>query len=248
MKLSVQCYTVRDLIEKDLWGTLAALKGLGLNFIEIGGTFGVETNEFRRRLDELGLEVSANHANITQLTTEMAQVIDENLAVGSRAVILSSVGRDRYGKGWASVAHELEPIGAQLRDAGLKFGYHNHAFEFALENGKPGLDILYDTADPLLVGAQIDTYWVAYGGADPAAYIRKMKGRAPHVHVKDGILGGDPNFVEVGYGELNWDEIVSACSEAGVEYTAIELDTCPHEPIESVRMSVDFLRSKGIIE
>jgi sugar phosphate isomerase/epimerase len=248
MKLSAQCYTVRDDIERDLWGTLAAMRSLGLNYIEIGGTFGVEAKEFEERLGDIGLEVSANHANLAQLTTAIDAVIEENLAVGSRAVILSSVGKDLYGQGWATVARTLEPIGARLKEVGLGFGYHNHAFEFALEGGRPGLDILYETADPTLLTAQIDTYWAAYGGADPAAYIRKVKGRVPHVHLKDGILGGEPHFVEVGQGELKWQEILDACQESGVEFGAIELDICPRQPLESLKMSVDYLRGSGAFD
>ena len=69
------------------------------------------------------------------------------------------------------------------------------------------------------------------------------------VHFKDGKLGGpDPYWMEVGYGELKWDPIIEACYESNVEIASIELDVCPHEPIESVRMSVEFLRGKGITE
>jgi sugar phosphate isomerase/epimerase len=143
----------------------------------------------------------------------------------------------------------MEAIGGKIRAAGLQFCYHNHAFEFKPEGGKPGLDVLYETADPNLVLAQIDTYWVAYGGGDPASYIKKLKGRIPQVHFKDGKIGGpDPYFCEVGQGELQWDGIIAACKEVNVEFVSIELDTCPHEPLESVRMSVEYIRGKGISE
>jgi sugar phosphate isomerase/epimerase len=127
------------------------------------------------------------------------------------------------------------------------FAYHNHAFDFALENGKPGLDVLYESSDPQAVQAQIDTYWVAYGGSDPAAYIRKLRGRVPLVHLKDGTLGGDkPVFLEPGEGELDWSNILAACEESGVEFGAIELDVCPRDPFVSARACVEFFRHAGL--
>jgi len=247
VKLSAQVYTVRDYIEKDLWGTLAEMHDLGLDYVEIGGTFGLAAKELKIGLDGLGLKANATHANIEQLEGETDRIIEECMVLEIPAVVLSSIGKAHYERGWTAVARELEPIGRKLKDAGLHFAYHNHAFEFRPENGKPGLDILYETSDPALVGAQIDTYWVAYGGGDPAAYLRKLKGRVKHCHLKDGKLGGpQPHFLEVGQGDLDWDDILAACRETGVEFGAIEQDTCERDSLESLRMSVDFLRSKGM--
>jgi sugar phosphate isomerase/epimerase len=248
MKLSVQCYTLRDDFAKDVWGTFKALRNLGLNYVEIGGTYGMPARDLKAGLDDLGLRVSANHVGIQDLESKLDEVIDENLTLGNMCIVLPWIGEDRYGKGWGLFAKELEPIGAKIRAAGMTFAYHNHNFEFKLENGKPGLDVFYETADPKLIAAQIDTYWVAYGGGDPAAYIRKLKGRLPQIHCKDGKLGGEPLWLEVGQGELDWDGILAAARESNVEVASIELDVCPRPPIESVKMSVEFLRSRGVSE
>ncbi len=247
MRLSAQCYTVRDHIAADLWGTLASMRDIGLRYVEIGGTFGVPVDEFKQGLDRLDLKVNANHKSLGDLQDNLGAVIEECRTLAIPCVVLSSVGREQYEKGWAAVARTIEPIGAKLRAAGILFAYHNHAFEFQAENGRPGLDILYENADTRLVTAQIDTYWVAYGGADPAAYLRKLTGRVKHCHLKDGRLGGsEPHFLEIGQGDLDWDDILAACGEAGVEFGAIEQDTCDRNTLESLRISVDFLRAKGL--
>jgi len=249
MKLAVQCYTLRDNFAKDPWGTFQALKNLGINYVEIGGTYGVPAKELRDGLDKMGLKVSANHVGIDQLERDLNAVIDENKTVGNKCIVIPWIGEDRWGKGWGKFAKEVEPIAAKLKAAGFQLCYHNHSFEFKLENGRPGLDVFYEAADPNLVLAQIDTYWVAFGGGDPVAYIKKLKGRLPQVHLKDGnIKGPDAYWTEVGYGDLNWDPILAACKESNVEVGSIEIDTCPHEPIESVRMSVEFLKSKSAWE
>jgi sugar phosphate isomerase/epimerase len=249
MKLAVQCYTVRDKMENDLWGTLAAIRGLGLSYIEGGGTFGLPADEFKKGLDKLELKVSGNHASLDQLENGFDQVVQDNKTLETKNVVLSSVSKDVYEKGWGTVAKRLDLIGARLKDAGFRFSYHNHAFEFAREAGQPGLEILYAESDPTLVNSQLDTYWVAFGGGDPVTWIKKMKGRAPTVHLKDGKVGGsDPDFLEVGQGDLDWNGILAACDESNVEFGAIEQDTSRRDTLESLKMSVEFLRGKGIAE
>ncbi len=249
MKLSVQCYTVREALSQDLWGTFAALREIGLNYVEIGGDYGVSPSEMKAGLDKIGLKVSASHANMDELENHFQKVVDDNQIYDNSYVVLSSVNKAKYSQGWEVVAKELEVIGAKLTAEGFKFAYHNHAFEFRLQDGKPGLDILYANSDPKLLEAQLDTYWVAFGNADPAAYIRNLKGRVTHVHLKDGKLGvEEPHFLEIGQGDLNWDDILAACQETGVEFGSIEQDLCARPELESVKISVDFLRSHGISE
>ncbi|MDR3691151.1 MAG: sugar phosphate isomerase/epimerase [Fimbriimonas sp.] len=249
MKLSIQCYTVRQAMERDVWGTFRSLKAMGLNYVEIGGSYGPTPKELKNGLDDIGMGISACHVGMSELESQFDKIVEDNLLYGSGCIVLASVGRAKYSQGWQVVAKELEEYGARFKEVGFKFAYHNHSFEFQLQDGKPGLDILYDSSDPSLLMAQIDTYWVAYGNADPAAYLRKLRGRVPYIHVKDGKLGGDePRFLEVGNGDLNWDDILAACKESGVEFAAIEQDLCERPELESAKISVDFLRSKGVVD
>lgn len=247
MKLSMQMYTVRDAYASDPWGTLRNLRGLGLDYVEIGGTLDLAASEYKRRLDEIGLKVSGNHVSVSRLESDFDGVVQENLALENRFVTVSTVDRSLWEQGWRVVAKKLEGFGRRLAGSGLVLSYHNHAFEFALENGRPGLEVLYDAAAPDFVKAQIDTYWVAFGGKDPAETIRNLAGRVPTVHLKDGKVGGDqPVFLEAGEGDLDWDGILAACAESGVEFGAIEIDVCPRDPQESARACVEFFQARGI--
>ena len=81
--------------------------------------------------------------------------------------------------------------------------------------------------------------------------IKKLAGRLPCVHFKDYaiIRGGDPavQFTSVGNGNLDWDEIIPACEEAGVKYVLIEQDNCfGKDPFECLKSSFEFLKSKGL--
>jgi sugar phosphate isomerase/epimerase len=93
----------------------------------------------------------------------------------------------------------------------------------------------------------LDTYWVQHGGGDPAAWILKLKGRMPVIHLKDMVIADkQQTMAEVGEGNLNWPAILSACQEAGVEWYAVEQDICRRNPFESLAISYRNLKAMGL--
>lgn len=70
----------------------------------------------------------------------------------------------------------------------MRFGYHNHNFEFTETlNGKKVYDIILDNTDPLLVVQQLDMGNLYGTGADAYEIIQKHPGRFVSLHVKDEI-------------------------------------------------------------
>jgi len=129
---------------------------------------------------------------------------------------------------------------------GLSVGYHNHSFELEKFGAKTGLAILFDESDAALT-AEIDTYWIQHGGGNPGAWIRRVAGRSPLVHLKDMVIAeGKPVMAEVGEGNLDWPDILAACREAGVEWYIVEQDHCRRDPFDSLAMSLQNLREMGI--
>ncbi len=81
----------------------------------------------------------------------------------------------------------------KLAQAGLSFSYHNHSFEFVKFAGRTGLEILFEDSDARYLQAELDTYWVQHGGADPVAWIRRLDGRIPVIHLKDMVMLPPPS-------------------------------------------------------
>lgn len=242
MRLSVQLYTVRDALTADVADTLAQLKEMGLDHVELAGTFGKSAEEWRSMLDDLGLTATGAHVGLDLLTGDLDAAIATAKTIGYSYVIIPWIGKKTYEAGWAAFGKSLSPIGKKLKDAALTLAYHNHAFEF--END--GLDSFYAAADPELVKAELDLAWVKIGGADPAAYIQKMAGRVPLVHLKDYDPSKTPQWQPAGKGIMDFDAILTTCKEVGVEVGTIELDESAGDPLDAVKESVEFFRGKGL--
>jgi sugar phosphate isomerase/epimerase len=98
------------------------------------------------------------------------------------------------------------------------------------------MDLLFFEGQKYL--AEVDVYWVQYGGGDPSEWIRKLAGRVPLVHMKDlGMVEGKQWTMEVGEGNMNFREILSACRDSSVEWFVVELDDCIRDSLDALRIS-----------
>ncbi|RZK00505.1 MAG: sugar phosphate isomerase/epimerase [Novosphingobium sp.] len=154
---------------------------------------------------------------------------------------------------WRRTAAQLNEKGAALRPLGVALGYHNHNMEFAQITDKTGgettgWDILVKETDPAAVHFEVDVGWVATAGLDPAAFLRRHRGRVAQLHVKDVAAGNATNFAlsmkpaEVGSGTLDWAKILPAAHAAGVRHFYVEQEPPFAIPrIEAARKGYAFL-------
>jgi sugar phosphate isomerase/epimerase len=144
----------------------------------------------------------------------------------------------RSEQGYRRFAVEATELASRLRPSGLKLVYHNHSHELERFGRQTGLETLFAAASPDALMAELDTYWLQHGGVNPAAWIRRFKHRAPLVHLKDmAVDQGKPVDAEIGEGNLDWVEILSACRDAGTEWLVVEQDEPRRDPMESVAIS-----------
>lgn len=250
--LAAQLYTVRDFTKtaEGLAETLRKVREIGYTAVQVSAIGPIAPAEVKALLQNEGLTVSNTHVPYDRLWNDLPAVIEEHRLWDCKHVAIGSLPQQYRGEGaegYRRFAREAGEVGRKLREAGLSFSYHNHAFEFARADGGTLLDIIYDETNPEHLQAEIDTYWVQYGGGDPAAWIRKVGGRMPVVHLKDmTIQENKPLMAEVGEGNLNWPAILDACREAGVEWYAVEQDICQRDPFESLAISHRNLAAMGL--
>ncbi|MFM9874390.1 MAG: sugar phosphate isomerase/epimerase family protein [Fimbriimonadaceae bacterium] len=243
MKISVQLYTIRSLMEKDFWGTLTRLSEAGFRNVELAGLGGHDAEEARIGFAERGLKPHSMHVDLNRVKTDQDALVQEAHTLGVGTVIVPWIDHNTFKGGWKEIAEVLTSLAKLYAEHDLKLGYHNHAFEFEKEGDRTGFEILWESAGPEVV-PEVDLFWVKKGGDDPIAWINKLTGRIKEAHFKDMDPKGE--FTEVGQGSMDWDGIIKAGKEAGLEYAIIENDSPKIDPLESVTKSREFLLSKGL--
>lgn len=240
--LAVQMYTLRDLTKDDMAGVLRQVNEIGYDGVELAGYGNLAPHEVKRTADELGLSIISLHVGWKVLQNLLPQIIEDCALFGNRFVAVSlSPQICTSAAEYSQAGRTLEVTGRRLSEVGVQLCHHNHAFEFEhkFDEGY-GFDLIYENSDPQWVQTEIDTYWVKKGGEDPAQYIRKYSGRAPLLHIKD--MAEDGSFAVVGTGVLDWDAILQAARESGVQAFIVEQDICPGNPLDSIRLSYENFR------
>jgi sugar phosphate isomerase/epimerase len=234
-RIALQLYTLRRSAAADFPGTLAEVARIGYRAVELAGLHGRAPDEIRAMLDRLGIRAVAAHVPLEHLETRPDESLNGLRVLGCSYAVLPSLPKERRAIGAAAAT--LNELGRRCAESGLRFGYHNHAFELASSSpgGETLLDRLIAATDPQLVAFELDVYWAAVGGADPAELIERHAGRIHLLHVKDVGSGGED--APVGEGTLEWPELLAASRAAGIRWYVVEQDE-PADPLADVETSL----------
>ena len=249
VQVALQLYTVRDEMAKDFLGTLERVAKMGYPAVELAGTGGLSAQELGRALDGLGLEVWGTHVGFDQLLNNLGELVAFNQAIGNRFLVCPGLPEERRrdADAYRRTAELYDQIGAKARAEGMVVGHHNHDGEFKTPGGKAGMDILIEGTQAENFGAELDVFWAAFAGVDPAAYIRRYPGRFPLLHIKDMAPGPERKFAEIGEGMLDFPAMFAAAEEVGgTQCYIVEQDQCyERSSLESVRISLENLKQWG---
>jgi sugar phosphate isomerase/epimerase len=250
--IGAQLYTLREFCKTipDIAQSLKKVAAIGYPAVQISGFGPVDPSEVAKVLKDTGLHCCATHVGWPRFLKELDAVIEEHKLWDCPHPAIGGLPKEYFNlDGLKRFLDELPPIAAKLATAGMDFSYHNHNHELIRHGEKTWLAMLYEQASPKILKAEIDTYWITAGGGDPAAWIRRLFGRQPLLHVKDMAMGPDrtPRFAEIGEGNLNWPAILQAARESGVRYLLVEQDLCyDRDPFESLAISYRNLKDMGV--
>ncbi len=246
-KIALQLYTVRDAAKEDLAGTLKKVREMGWEYVQWSGMeASLSAGKIREELDKAGLKAIAAHTGIEGFENDFEGQVKFWKTVGVTAVGPGGIGMETL-EVLQKNCKRLDAVGAKLREVGMKLTYHNHSHEFEKFESDPRTkeDILLESTTPGNVFAEFDVAWVLAANQDPAAYLRKYKGRSYTMHAKDyakNPKNGDNHLVALGTGDVNWPDVFAAAREAGVEWVVYEQDTCSEGVFEAAKISYDFLK------
>ena len=236
--IALQLYTIRALLQdaSQLGGVLGRVRDIGYRTVEVAGLGPGAVDRFGEEMRRSDLTACAAHVSYERLAADPESVAAECTDWGCQYVVVPAVPDTyRSADGYRRFASEAAELAERLRPSGLRLAYHNHAYELERYGGRTGLELVFEPGE---LDAELDTYWLQFGGVNPAAWIRKLKGRVPLVHLKDlAVVAGSPVDAPVGEGNLDWSDILNACSEAGTRWLVVEQDDPGDDPMEKIASS-----------
>src|SRR5690606_842654 len=241
--LGVQLYTFREEMLADAVGTLEKIAALGIKQIETarsrkGLYYGLTGKEMMRVCKGLGMTLRSGHV---ALDTDWKNTLDQAEASGQEYLICSSMPSEgQTVENYKSVAQAFNRAGEDAKQRGIKFGYHNHGYEFESHDGEVLYEVLLNHTDPDLVHMELDLGWVVAGGKDPLDYFKRFKGRFPLWHLKDMDLKKNIS-TEFGKGGLDIPLIIEHKKESGIKYIFLEQEEYASSPFESMAHNMKFM-------
>ncbi|PNI08487.1 sugar phosphate isomerase/epimerase [Arthrobacter sp. AFG7.2] len=243
MSYSLQLYTLRDAVAKDLPGTIRRVADIGFSQVE-PYNFVAMAKELGAALKDNGLTAPSGHAPL--LSQDQDEIFAAAKELGIGTVIDPFIPAER----WQS-AEDIQETAAQLNAAarkgagyGVRVGYHNHQWELeSMIEGRTALEYFADLLDPELV-LEVDTYWVAVGGQDPVDILTKLGDRVKLIHIKDGPLTTDTKAQQpAGQGKVPVLDVIAAATS--LEVGVVEFDDYAGDIFEGINESLSFLTATG---
>jgi sugar phosphate isomerase/epimerase len=268
--VGLQLYSVRAEMSKDPVGSLTQLAKMGYVFVEHANYinrkfYGYSATEFKKILDGLGLKMVSGHTVMGKQHWDEAkkdfsdswkQTVEDAGILQQKYVISPSMDasmRKTYDD-FKRYMDIFNKSGELCKKSGMKFGYHNHDFEFSEKlNGEKLFDIMMKSMDPELVVVQLDMGNLYNGGAVAIDIVKQYPGRFENIHVKDEIPGpgGNEKYIStiLGEGIVNTKQVVDLARKiGGTTCYIIEQESYGTKtPMECVKADLDVMKKWGYL-
>ncbi len=265
----IQLYSIRDDMQKNPVETLKKLSDMGYRYVEHANYsnrkfYGYGAKEFKKILDDLGLRMKSGHTVMGTPAwdeskndfTDVWKYTVEDAAIAGQQYVISPWLDDRYRKdidGLKRFMAVFNKSGELCKKSGMKFGYHNHDFEFnTMLDGMRLYDIMLKETDPELVIQQLDIGNMYGGGGRALEYLKQYPGRFASLHVKDEIksdkesMGGYESTI-LGTGVIGVKEIVDLSKKMmNAVHLIIEQESYQGRmPLDCVKEDLQIMKKWG---
>lgn len=249
--ISLQLYSLRDDIKTDYQGIIKKVGEMGYTSVEAanyndGKFYGRTPAEFKADLEAAGLYALSSHTGKSLSDDELKKkdftealkwwdtCIADHKAAGMKYIVTPSMPVPKTLADLQTYCEYYNAIGKKCQENGLSFGYHNHNFEFTKIEDQLMYDYMIEHTDPALVFFEMDVYWTMMGQRSPVEYFRKYPNRFQLLHIKDQKELGDSGMV-------GFDAIFKNIDKAGTKHIVVEVEQYNLPPLESVKVSLDYL-------
>lgn len=266
--LGIQLYSVRDDMKKDPSGTLKKLADIGYKYVEHANYvdrkfYGYSPTDFKKLLSDTGLQMRSGHTvmgrqhwdeNKKDFTDLWKQTVEDAATVGQEYVISPWLD-ESYRKNYDDLIRYMEVFnksGELCKRSGMRFGYHNHDFEFGEKlNGHTVYDIILKHTDPKLVIQQLDIGNLYNGGANAMEVVKQYPNRFLSLHVKDEVpaKSGNEKYESaiLGAGIVNVKDVIAKVGKKNknVHYIIEQESYQGKPPLDCAKEDLAIMKSWG---
>jgi sugar phosphate isomerase/epimerase len=252
-RIGLQLYSLRDQFAKDVPGTLDEVKSWGIKNVELAGTYGLTTEQFKVELDKRGLKAISAHYSYDQFRTNLDDILRDAKILGLKYAGCAWIPHsgDFDEKTCREAIAVFNHAGETLAKHGVKFFLHTHGYEFQPYKDGTLFDLLMTETNPKHVGFEMDIFWIVHAGQDPVQLLDKYGKRWELTHLKGmkestptGLLTGHSdvsNDVPVGRGKIDFPPLLRAAKKAGVKWYFIEDESPSSE--QQIPQSIYYLKT-----
>jgi sugar phosphate isomerase/epimerase len=241
--LGFQTWPIKEMLSKDIPGTLKTMSGMGYKLLEMCYPKGYEKigfgsfvqykgGELKKMFSDAGLTCPSCHFGTGDLISDDAK-LDEAIQwskdLGLKHIILSTFWLQKDGtlNDYLAGADKLNKAAEKIKAAGMQTAFHNHSFEFVQLDGRLVYDALLERFDPKLVKMQFQTEVINLG-YKASDYFKKYPGRFVSAHLSD--WSADKKQVPIGQGVIDWNEFFASAKTGGVETFFVEMNFETYKP------------------
>jgi sugar phosphate isomerase/epimerase len=268
--LGIQLYSVRDDMKKDPLATLKLVAKAGYKDVEHANYgdrkfYGYTPADFKKILSDLGLTMLSGHTVMgrqhwdeskNDFTDQWKNTVEDAAFMGQKYVISPWLDAS-YRKNYDDLKKYMDVFnksGELCKKSGMKFGYHNHDFEFRESlNGQKVFDIILKNTDPALVAQQLDIGNMFEAGGIALDIMKQYPNRFESMHVKDeikaaktGEMGGPYESTVLGKGIIPVKDIVDLGKKSGTTLFVIEQESYQGmAPVDTIKQDYDIMKKWG---
>lgn len=243
LKIGLQAIVLGDKYRIADDSVLDAVAAAGYDALEC---VAADPQAFRHQLDQRGLVYAGAHTTPSKLE-DVTDLIKTLKIMGAADVSNSGLvnWNERSPDDYRKTIEVLNRAGRKLRAEGIRLHYHNHDFEFEPQDeigGRTGMDLLLEGLAPEAVDLCVDVGWVHKAGLDPVTFLLKHADRVGYLHFKDY---NDAGWAEIGTGVVDFRPIIDIVPQLpGARWIVLEQDDTKLDPLDSIRISRENLRTK----
>ncbi len=255
--VGIQLYTLKDIIMKDVRGTVQKLADIGFKELELygyndGKVFNMPYQEFASMTKNMGLSIVSGHygtgnampAMKGSLVNEWDRAVEDAAKAGQKYMCIAWLhpNERKTMDDYKRVCAQINKASETCRKAGVILGYHNHDFEFVPIDGQVPYDLMCKELDASVI-LELDIYWSTFANIDAVELFKKNAGRIHLWHVKDMNKEKRQQQTDVGAGSIDYKTIFAAAGTSGMQHFFLEQEFFERPQLEAVTNGLNYLKS-----